>query len=111
MAFGRKSETLMAYELIPGVRQNHRGKTYQIGRYPNGKLIDVPVDPAPLSARTEAALEPVMVQSRSLLSLNANKKEDERKNEPHVEAGLLTRSWYQRGEEFQSMQCFQGRQG
>lgn len=32
----------MAYRLIPGVRQDHRGRTYQLGVYPNGKVINVP---------------------------------------------------------------------
>ena len=54
----------MAYELIPGVRQDHRGQCYQIGRYPNGKLINVPVPPQPLSTRAQAALQPVTVASQ-----------------------------------------------
>ena len=32
----------MSYSLIPGVRQDHRGRLYQVGRYPNGKTIVVP---------------------------------------------------------------------
>ena len=55
----------MAYELIPGVRQDHRGKLYQFGRYPNGKLIEIAVEPLPLSAKTQAQLERVSVESQT----------------------------------------------
>lgn len=32
----------MTYELIPGVKQDEKGRDFQLGRYPNGKLIVVP---------------------------------------------------------------------
>lgn len=32
----------MAYTLIPGVQQDHKGRYYQYGVYPNGKGIQVP---------------------------------------------------------------------
>lgn len=71
----------MSYELIPGVRQDHRGRTYQLARYPNGKLIEVPVEPAALSEKTLALLEPVEIESQT-----------------------------KRGTFYQSLRCFQGRQ-
>lgn len=59
----------MAYTLIPGVMQDERGRCYQHGRYPNGKLISVPVELLPLSVHTQALLQPVQVESMSRLGV------------------------------------------
>jgi hypothetical protein len=37
----------MAYTLLPGVQQDHKGRYYQVGVYPNGKAIQVPYTHAP----------------------------------------------------------------
>lgn len=36
----------MSYHLIPGVRQDHRGRFYRIAVYPSGKTIAVPYEPS-----------------------------------------------------------------
>lgn len=54
----------MAYELIPGVRQDHKGRNYQLARYPNGKVIEVPVTVPELSKHTQWLLERVLVETR-----------------------------------------------
>ena len=54
----------MAYTLIPGTRQDHKGRHYQLARYSNGKLIEVPVSIPTLSAKTLALLQPVEVESK-----------------------------------------------
>lgn len=53
----------MAYELIAGVQQDHKGRLYQYGRYPNGKTIQVPYQESELSGKLQAMCEPVMVES------------------------------------------------
>ena len=53
----------MAYEIIPGVRQDHRGRLYQNGRYPNGKGIEVPYTPG--LPQEYPQLQTVWVESRT----------------------------------------------
>lgn len=54
----------MAYEIIPGVRQGVNPRTgeyylYQIGRYPNGKGIEVPYTPDPKAEKAYSIPVPV----------------------------------------------------
>lgn len=99
----------MAYELIPGFRQDHRGRTYQLAHYPNGKLIEVPVEEPKLSSEVEVNLTPVTVESHSRLTLNAKKEPDKPRNLGWVEKALEKGSLFKQGDTFQSLTCYQGR--
>jgi hypothetical protein len=90
----------MAYELIPGIQQEHRGKLYQQARYPSGKLIMVPVeDPAV----TSEAMQPVVVQSGSRLIAG------DPQNSPMIELKIKNKRLYVQGESYNSLACFRGR--
>lgn len=51
-------------EIIPGCRQDHLGRTYQLTRDERGNLGQVFVELPPLSAKLSAGLEPVVVASQ-----------------------------------------------
>lgn len=51
----------MSYQIIPGVKQDHRGRLYRHGAYPNGKLIIVPYE---AEERVYDWMEPVEVESQ-----------------------------------------------
>lgn len=53
----------MSWRIIPGVRQDHRGRYYQTAVNSRGKEDIVFVPPPPLSARALRALQPVHVTS------------------------------------------------
>ena len=56
----------MSYSLISGVRQDHKGRLYQLATYPNGKVIEVPYsETMQYSPATARALTPVRVESNS----------------------------------------------
>lgn len=71
----------MSYTIQPGVRQDHKGRLYQIGTYPNGKSIMVPysangAEPArmiPLPPEPQKPQRPVLTtgvdEKRAVLSL------------------------------------------
>ena len=89
----------MAYELTPGVQQDHRGKYFQYGRYPSGKCVMVPVDATSLSAKVQAELEPILAESRSSLNLA-----DEQLNQCTLEK-LISRHLYKQGECYETIRC------
>ena len=98
----------MAYTLIPGVRQDHRGRHYQLATYPNGKVIEVPCTVPPLDPKHAAAMEQVVVETQSTLRLNKDKQEGEKPNLPWVETALLRGSLFKEGDTFVSLAVYQG---
>lgn len=66
-------------ELIPGLRQDHKGRFYQLGRYPSGKVVEVPIReniaqlPAARTIPIPQALAPVQraVSSRGAIATHA----------------------------------------
>lgn len=70
----------MAYEILPGVKQDAKGRLYQVGRYPNGKLIDVPYQD---TKAPPARMIPVPVQAPRVI-LRVMRKVDNTKRLAHV---------------------------
>lgn len=89
----------MAYILLPGVMQDHRGKYFQYGRYPNGKCVDVPAPTPELDAKMEAQLERIAVQSKSTLVLG-----DPNNNE-QTERRLAKGDLFKQGEVYETIRC------
>ena len=58
----------MDLQIIPGVRQDHMGRNYRIGLKPDGTQVQVFCDAAPLTARAQAAMQPVTVVSKAYLA-------------------------------------------
>lgn len=63
--------------LLPGVRQDHRGKLYQLGRYPSGKSVMVPYEEAgapPARMIPEPKLEPKPFKAKLTTGLNGERR-------------------------------------
>lgn len=67
----------MAYVVIPGVRQDHRGFLYFHGIYPNGKLIQIPALGVEALRALEAAPTIPIVEPRAATAARRVQKPQE----------------------------------
>lgn len=97
----------MAYTLIPGFRQDEKGRNYQLAQYPNGKLIQVPV--AQPALKSDAMMEKIMVESKSTLrrdlpDLGIDRPDPVRL--PIIKARLARGDLYASGDVYETLACF-----